>query len=183
MPGEIHLLGPDVVVIRRGREVHLSEQGARLLALLAGVRRAVTRDWLITAMWPELDYETGRKRLKVAIFRLRQAIDLAPGELIVANRNGVVLDAAGWRVDIWEFLDLAAGDTADRLAAFALYKGDVGFRQLAYDDALGELRDELRERWLALGSALVADGALGAQLVARRAGELGIDSSGLRAIS
>lgn len=183
VPGEIHLLGPDVVVIRRGREVHLSEQGARLLALLAGVRRAVTRDWLITAMWPELDYETGRKRLKVAIFRLRQAIDLAPGELIVANRNGVVLDAAGWRVDIWEFLDLAAGDTADRLAAFALYKGDVGFRQLAYDDALGELRDELRERWLALGSALVADGALDAQMVARRAGELGIDSSGLRAIS
>lgn len=182
LPGELRLLGSDVVVVCQGREVHLSEQSARLVVLLAGARREVTRDWLITAMWPELDYETGRKRLKVATHRLREALDLPPGSFVVADRRGVVLDVAGWRVDLWEFRDLAAGDTAARLQAFAMYTGDLSFRQLAYDDPVSELRDEVRDEWLALAADLVSAGELEARAVSQRAAELGIERSSLRSL-
>lgn len=174
-PGEITLLGPDVVVSRCGRTVRLSEQSARLVVLLAGARRSVTRDWLITAMWPDLDYETGRKRLKVATHRLREALDLPPGEFVVADRRGVALDVAAWRVDLWGFRDLAPGDTTARLRAFGMYTGDIAFRQLAYDDAVADLRDDVREEWLSLGAELVASGELDAATVAKRVRELGIE--------
>lgn len=182
LPGEIRMLGPDVVVVCSGREVRLSEQSARLVVLLADARKALTRDWIIDAMWPDLDYETGRKRLKVATHRLREAIEVPPGTFIAADRGGIALDVPGWRVDLWEFRDLAAGDTAGRLRAFSMYQGDLCFRQLAYDDTVTELRDMLRDEWLALGTELVVDGELDPHVVAARARELGIERSGLRAI-
>ncbi len=175
-PGEILVLGPDVVMRRYGREVHTGGMAARMVVLLVAHRRAVTTDWLLEQLWPGEDPEVGRNRLKGLLFRSRRLLDLGRGELFVRDEHGISLvPGPAWRIDAWDFWDLSRGSTPERRQAFELYRGDLCFRQFAYDDELAAERGRLRDRWLELTLGLLAEGEMDAGDVADRALRLGIE--------
>ncbi len=172
--GRLRALSPDLLIERDGQTIQLGDVQAKLLALLAAVRRPVTTDWIVTALWSEADIDAGRNRLGAVLHRLRQKLNLVPDELIRRSRHGIELDGAGWEIDVWQFWELSAGDDDDQMAAIAMYRGDLVGRQLAYDDALEGERDRLRRRWLETARSLVAAGHLTEDQVATRAHRLGI---------
>lgn len=149
--GEVRVLQPDLVVRRFGNEVALGAVLSKLVVLLAAVGRPVTTDWIIEALWPEIDPDRGRHRLKAAIYRLRKHLALGPGELVLRTEHGVELKATdGWFVDTAAFLRLAKGTAEERREAAALYGADLAERQFAYDDLVAEERVRWRERRSAL---------------------------------
>jgi hypothetical protein len=171
--GKLRVLVPDVTVTRGDREVRLGTMQARLMAVLAGARRPVTTDWVVTALWPEADLASGRNRLAALVHRIRQRLDLLPDELLRRTRDGLELDGHGWSIDAWTFWDLTAGGPDDRERALELYQSDLAGRQLAYDDLLEEERDRLRQRWAETVRDLVELGRLTRRDAADRAVRLG----------
>lgn len=171
--GSLRVLVPDVVVGRGEREIRLGDMQARLMAVLAAARRPVTTDWVVTALWPEADLESGRNRLAALIHRIRQRLDLLPDELLRRTRHGLELDGHGWSIDVWNFWDLSQGSAEDQQRALDLYQADLAGRQLAYDDLLEEQREVLRGRWRDVVRTLVERGSLTAQEAHERAHRLG----------
>jgi DNA-binding SARP family transcriptional activator len=163
------------VIERDGQTVQFGDVQAKLLALLAAVRRPVTTDWIVTALWPDADLDAGRNRLGAVLHRLRQKLNLLPDELIRRSRHGIELDGSGWEIDVWRFWDLSSGDVADRLAAVDLYEADLVARQLAYDDLLEGERARLRRRWQETSRSLVEAGALTEDQLEVRSHRIGHD--------
>lgn len=174
--GAVRVLHPDVAVERDGRSITVGDVQARLLAVLAAARRPVTTEWVITALWPEVDPDAGRNRLAAVLHRLRQKLALMPDELLRRTRHGLELDPTGWEVDLWRFWELSDGTTDDRLAALELYQSDLAARQLAYDDVIEEHREQLRRRWLHTVRSLVAAGVLSEAEAQARAHRLGYEA-------
>jgi hypothetical protein len=173
--GRLRVLAPDLLIERDGATVRVGDVQAKLLALLAAVRRPVTTDWIVTALWSEADLDAGRNRLGAVLHRLRQKLNLLPDELIRRNRHGIELDGTGWEIDVWQFWDLSGGDEAERLAAYEIYGSDLAARQLAYDDLLDVERGRLRRRWRETAASLVDAGRLTADQVEARGHLLGLD--------
>jgi hypothetical protein len=148
-------LAPDLYVVRDGRRIQPGDVQAKLLALLAAVHRPVTTDWIVTALWSDVDLDSGRNRLAAVLHRLRQRLDLAPDELIRRTRHGIELVDTGWDVDVWRFAKLSWGDADERRAAIELYGADLVARQFAYDDLLDDHRARLRDRLLETIRSLV----------------------------
>ena len=171
--GTLRVLVPDVTVSQGDREVRLGDMQARLMAVLAAARRPVTTDWVVTALWPDADIESGRNRLAALVHRIRQRLDLVPDELLRRTRQGLELDGRGWSIDVWNFWDLSAGTDEEQERAIDLYHSDLAARQLAYDDLLEEQRDLLRERWVDTVRSLVEHGRLSAQDAMARAHRVG----------
>ncbi len=129
-------LAPDIRGDRDGQHIRPGDVQAKLLALLAAVRRPVTTDWIVTALWQDVDIEAGRNRLGAVLHRLRQRLGLAPDELIRRNRHGIELDDTGWDIDVWRFAELSRRHAEERRRAMDLYGADLVARQFAYDDLL-----------------------------------------------
>jgi hypothetical protein len=168
------VLAPDCLVVRGGRELRVGDAQAKLLTLLATARRPVTTDWIVTAMWDDVVPEAGRNRLAAIVHRLRQRLALAPDELIRRSRHGIELDGSGWDIDVWRFWELSGGSTDDRRRALALYRSDLVARQLAYDDAVDEERDRLRDRWVETIRSVVEAGAMSTDEANATAQQLGM---------
>jgi hypothetical protein len=150
-------LAPDLYVVRDGRRIQPGDVQAKLLALLAAVHRPVTTDWIVTALWSDVDLDSGRNRLAAVLHRLRQRLGLAPDELVRRTRHGIELVDTGWDIDVWRFAKLARGSADERREAIDLYGADLVARQFAYDDQLEEHRVRLRDRWLEVVQSLVDD--------------------------
>ena len=181
--GEIVTLAPDLEVRVGGEAVPLRPGLSRLLAVLVAERRPVTTDRVVDLLWPECDADTGRNRLRVALFRLRRALRIDTEELLVRGRDGVALvPPPGWRVDAWEFWELSQGSVDDRRRALDLYGADFCARELAYDDAVAAERARLRARWSDLAAALVDTGDADPLTVARTALDLEIDDPHLAGV-
>ena len=112
----------------------------RLLAVNAG--RAVHRERIVDALWPDADAETGTRNLQVAISTLRQVLEpgVARGEssLLIRDGDAYLLAASdGADIDALAFQKAAmagqeavrAGDAEQAIAAFTraleLYTGDL----------------------------------------------------------
>jgi hypothetical protein len=168
-------LAPDLHVVRDGRRIQPGDIQAKLLALLAAVHRPVTTDWIVTALWKDIDPDAGRNRLAAVLHRLRQRLGLAPGELIRRSRHGIELVDDGWDIDVWRFAELSRGSAAERREAIDLYGADLVARQFAYDDLLEEHRVRLRDRWLETVRSLVDDDELSELDALAVAQRLGLD--------
>ena len=131
-----------------------SSRTAALLARLAFFpQQAHTRAELIELLWPDGDPEAGRPRLRVVLASLRRQLeppDIAPGSVLVADRNVIQLHSDTCRCDVAEFeaaLKAAArAPTHERKRAaldraITLYTGELlpGF----YDDWIVEERERL----------------------------------------
>jgi DNA-binding SARP family transcriptional activator/pimeloyl-ACP methyl ester carboxylesterase len=75
-----------------------------LLAYLAVTQRAHTREALVTLLWPDFDYSSGRSDLSRTLFTLKKTIG---SHFILADANSVSLNPeAGLRVDVHQFRQL-----------------------------------------------------------------------------
>ncbi len=174
--GELLVLGPDVRVRRFGREIRPRSTNAKFLALLAGERRAVTTEWMVESLWPNVAPDVGRERLNSLVYRLRCLLDLDSDELVLRERHGLELDpGTTWRVDARDFADALGGDTEERLRCLDLYRDGYCRRQFAYDDEIAATRSRFEGLWIRLVGSLLADGALSRDEVLARATRLRID--------
>ncbi len=118
--GQLRAISGDRVVTQFG-----SRKVAALLARLALFpKRAHGREELIDLLWPEADLDTGRNRLRQALFALRRLLE-PPGapEVLLVDRASVRLNAAGFSCDAAEFE--AHVRARDGAAALALYVGEL----------------------------------------------------------
>jgi len=128
----IRLLGR--VEARQGETVvsrFATRQAARLFVYLAGnVGKNASRESLIEMLWPDVDLETGRNRLRVALASIRRLIELPgtrPGSVLVADRTHLRLSDDACRVDAHEFrrsVNRAMAEPSQQRAAELLIQAD-----------------------------------------------------------
>jgi TolB-like protein/DNA-binding SARP family transcriptional activator len=89
-----------------------------LLAMLAAARtRGVSRDRLITFLWPDADAENGRSFLSDSVYRINQALG---GDVILTPGDELRLDATRLPSDIEEFEEaLARGNPEEAVRLYA----------------------------------------------------------------
>src|SRR5581483_818894 len=169
---QIRCLGP-FVVTSGGREISPStDKGGQykaweLLAFLAvQPGGAAPRDKVLGAIWPAAHEERGRKRMGLAMVRLRELLlRQIPGltsDIIRAERNGTCrLDMTVVSSDVQQFLELCRAARKQPPAeakvsyqrAIALYRGDL-LSDRSYqwlderDDSGASLRERCREHYL-----------------------------------
>jgi DNA-binding SARP family transcriptional activator len=147
-PARIYLLGRfalevegraiDAGAFRRRRPVQL----LTTLALAQG--RALHREQLIDALWPEKDLDAGANNLHRALHDLRRITGV---ELVRIDHGVVRLDAGAW-IDVAEFEQACSSVELARLAeGVALYQGDL-LPDDPYADALAARRQALRQRFV-----------------------------------
>jgi len=167
--GEIRLLAPDGHAVVGGERVDLTPNQAKLLAALSTRGHPVTVDWLLEVMWPEVAPDVGRNRLRVLLHQLRRTLSIETDELLLRTRSGLELVADDrWIVDVTELQAALAPDSPEQVHA-VLHSGiHLLDRQLAYDDAVTEMRDDLRQQWIRTALRLLDRGLLtGEQLTFR----------------
>jgi DNA-binding SARP family transcriptional activator len=136
-----------------------------LMQFLAAYRhRSVSRDELITAVWPDTDEDGGRHRLHQAVYALRRtlhAIDPDHSPIVCGDGGYRLHDEVAVWVDVEEFDDLGSAasrcfaarrpDEAIELGqqALRLYRGDFLCQVTGVDWATLE-RNRLRARFVQL---------------------------------
>ena len=116
--------------------------GALLARLALLPQRAHPREELVELLWPGVDLDVGRNRLRNAVSSLRRMLEppgVASGSVLVADRQGVQFAPGASRCDAVEFEAVVrAGDAA---GGRAMYGGELlpGF----YDDWIQEERHRL----------------------------------------
>lgn len=127
----------------------------RRLALIAMIARAghrgVSRDRLISTLWPDADEEAARQALKQSLYALRR--DAGVGELFVGTRD-LSLNAEVARSDVIDFEECARSGQLERAAA--CYTGTFldGFRLTAVPEFECWMEEERRSLEAALASVL-----------------------------
>jgi DNA-binding SARP family transcriptional activator len=171
-PLRLHLLGRFEVIQgdapvpphawRRRRPADLLQ----LVALAPG--RTLSREAVVSALWPDKDPASGANNLHRALYDLRQILG---GRFVDIERGRLSLDPSV-QLDVDAFERAAAGGTPERLAeAVALYRGDlVGGSAAPWVTAR---REELRRRFaeaavpLAHAAAEAGDAAAAVPLLRR----------------
>ncbi len=149
---EVRALG-GLAVEREGRRLLGAAAQPRRLALLAMIARAgprgISRDRLLSTLWPESDDESGRHALKQALYALRR--DAGAGELFLGTRE-IQLNPDEVRCDVVEFEELVRRGELERAAA--RYEGAFldGFRL----SAVPEFENWVEDERLALERTLIA---------------------------
>ncbi|HVK04596.1 MAG TPA: hypothetical protein VM490_14045 [Armatimonadaceae bacterium] len=107
MAWRIHLLGK-VEAVREGRTLSHFES-ARVIALLARLalypRRVHPREELVELLWPDVEAEAARGRLRRALLVLRRQLEdgLPSGSVLVADRRSVRLNRETFATDVADF--------------------------------------------------------------------------------
>jgi tetratricopeptide (TPR) repeat protein len=97
-----------LIDLERGQVVHL-KQSARLLGQIALAQGPVSRDAMLAYLYPEVDGQISRNRLRVALSKLRSIF----GPAIHETTKGISLDPQYVGCDAWELLsELAAVENA-----------------------------------------------------------------------
>src|SRR5262249_24483640 len=105
-PLQVRLLAPEAIILASGAAIALPTTATKLLALLALEPGPVRTGALLAALWPDVDRDTGRRRLKVHLHRIRSALgdDERGGGLVTREHDALELDASGiLRIDVREF--------------------------------------------------------------------------------
>lgn len=138
----VRLLGAIEARDANGQAVRLPSRAASLLLarLLLAPGRLHPREELVELLWPGVDLDVGRNRLRQALSTLKSQLEAGrPEPVILADRLGLRLAAGAVHSDVAEFEQhLRAGDWAQ---AEATYGGELlpGF----YDDWVIDERGRL----------------------------------------
>lgn len=163
------LTGHDLVI---DAEPATSIQGARpralFVALLLNANADVSRDWLAFLLWPDIQQQLARQRLRMTLLNLRNALKDLDEIEIDAKAETLRMNLDRRQVDIFRFEDAVSGTTpAEDL--IDLYKGDLlgHFPSISdeFDSVLSERRNNLRGLYLAaadreLQRAIASDDAV-----------------------
>jgi predicted ATPase/DNA-binding SARP family transcriptional activator len=134
---EIRMFGPmEVRICGRPLPRLRSRKGLWLLALLAlRAGRAVEREWLCGALWPDDDASDARGSLRQSLYDLRQAMGPAAARLRSSTGHAISLDLTG------AFVDVSAFDTAMARSDEASLEAGVHLRR-------GPLLEGCAEEWV-----------------------------------
>ncbi len=167
---QIHALGGFKVLVDGEAIPETRWRGSQSKNLLKGILAhgpgEIPQEVLMEAIWPETDPETGERNLKVALHRLRKALEpaLDPklGSSYVHLKQGCLsLDPELCETDVNRFLSLAeegrtiekAGDFAGAVLLYSkaveAYAGDF-LPQDLYDPLAGARRQEIKRFYLDL---------------------------------
>ncbi|MCB0099623.1 MAG: hypothetical protein KDE46_28010 [Caldilineaceae bacterium] len=124
---KFNFLGQFEIIVGSARVTHFHSDKVRaLLAYLALEPKAHERAVLAALFWPEIAEKHARTNLRSAIYRLRQALDVATSgsaaQLLTVSRQSVQLNAEGAIIDVHRFqmlLDEAAATSPPPLEALA----------------------------------------------------------------
>lgn len=164
-------------ILREGEPIRTSEWRSKkardLLKILVARRgRAVPREVLMEALWPDEDADKLANRLSVALTTLRTVLDPERRHglehFVTGGKSTVGLDLENIRVDVLNFLQQASsalelrsagsqGANARLREAEASYTGDF-LEEDAYEDWSVPLREEARAAYIGVLRAL-ADAA------------------------
>jgi ATP/maltotriose-dependent transcriptional regulator MalT/DNA-binding SARP family transcriptional activator len=160
LPAAISLLG-GLEVIRGGRRIDLPPgRPAQAVKAVAAAGGRMHAEELIEALWPEVDPESGRKRLRNVLNRLREAA----GDLLVREEDTLAL-AEGTEVDAAVFEQEArravaglrsAGDLGLARSALARYRGPL-LPEDPYEPWAAAPRERLARLAIALVDLLARD--------------------------
>jgi DNA-binding SARP family transcriptional activator len=164
LPVGISLLGR-FELTQGGRVVALpAGQGRQLLKFLAVSGGRVQVDEAVEALWPDIDPDAGRNRLRTVLGRLRAAV----GDVVARDEEslvlGVVVDSDVARFENEARHALAIGTTENRAgvalarAAIVRYRGDL-LPDDPYETWAAGPRERLRRRALALLDLCARDAA------------------------
>jgi ATP/maltotriose-dependent transcriptional regulator MalT/DNA-binding SARP family transcriptional activator len=164
LPVGITLLGR-FEVTRGGRVVALpAGQGRRLLKFLAVCGGRAHADEAMEALWPEIDPESGRNRLRTVLGRLRAS----GGDLVVRDDESLVLgdfvdtDIARFQADSRKALAIGVTDSRAAVAlaraGIVRYRGDL-LPDDPYEPWAAGPRERLRRQALALLDLCAGDAA------------------------
>lgn len=147
----IHLLGGFSLAAPDGPLISVGSKKAQgLLAYLAlAPGWSATRDKLTGVLWSDRDGEHARNSLRQVLTGLRR--DLAPigFEILVADRDHLMLKTDRVRVDVKEFEDLAGSANPDELeTAVRCYRGSLLDGIFALDDEFEQWASQQRSRLL-----------------------------------
>ncbi len=172
----IKVLGPQLLVERKGRKITLTKAGATLVGLLAFERKKLTSEWIMEKMWPNVDPNQGANRLKVTLHRLRSQIGVRNDELILRDEYGLWLDPGkGWQIDLWEWLQLIEGSVEMQLKAIMNFHVNVLDQQFTYSDEFDSYRDFVQSRWFKTAATLIKQNELNKEKFEIRISELGLN--------
>ncbi len=177
-PYRIELFG-GVRVLKGGRVIARLQPprtGTLLACLALAPDAGRPREELMELLWPEVEPETGRNRLRQALHVLREALqaeDPEAGRIVVSDRNCIRLDSQLANVDLAEF------NAAVRASVVA---GGVDRRRSALETCIelhcGELLPGYYDDWLVSGrervASLYSDSLLALAAILEEAGETDI---------
>ena len=150
---ELTLLGTFALRLPDGQAVELPGQKDRallaILALAGGTPQS--RDKLAGLLWSDRGEPQARDSLKHALTRIRQSLGETSAAALVADRQSVRLDPAGFSVDVARFEQLVREGTPDALEqACALSAGDlldgISIRDAGFEEWLQTERQRLRRQ-------------------------------------
>ncbi len=173
---EVKIMGSDLVVMKNGRSLPLTDTAALLLTYLVLERKPVTTSWLMEQLWPGENPEKSQNRLKVLLFRLRKSLDLARDELISRDSRGFSLDPA-WSYDYIKFMRLIRSDPESKLRALREFPISLCSRQFRYNDEISWKREEVHVLWRDAATWLVDEGMLSPEEALSRAREVDLQFS------
>jgi hypothetical protein len=152
----LRVLGPGVEAHRGTSVTAFSDLPARILVELVLARHPLTTEQLTETIWPDSDPGRSRERLKAAVWRIRQQLSLDPDELLTRGPAGLALHlGTRWRIDLWDYLDLAGGGPQEQARALSLLRHDLCSQQFRYDDQLEDRRRDLHRHWARLARGLL----------------------------
>ncbi len=166
MPGlEISLLGPPRLrTPAGGRERSVEGPAGDLLTCLVLNRdHPVRRESLVAWLWPDIVWQSGRRRLNTTLYRLRSLLEpdaSRPRFLLSPSRREIVFSS---ETDCW--LDL---DVFERTVARLVGPGDLGRHDVAQLDAAvalyrGDLCESANGTWVVSERVRLANLALAAR--------------------
>jgi adenylate cyclase len=147
----IRVLGPPLIEYAGQIISGLPKRGLALISFLATEKgRIVSRDKLVDLLWPDVETETGRHRLRNCLLSTRSRFGEGGFQHLISQDNGLKLPAEGVTTDADEFRKLAASSDRLSLAAAArLYRGELLAEMSpvspVFDDWLRDRRNEFSE--------------------------------------
>lgn len=143
----ISLLGaPALVDGERVQPLAISEKTLALLVVLAcEAGRPISRAWLASILWPDVDEAQARANLRRHFYKLTKALPPSAGDPLVLGRNTAQWNAdCGFSVDVMLFE--AALRSGDLEQAVRLYRGPLCVG--AFDEVILERREDLGAHYM-----------------------------------
>lgn len=165
VPGKVMVTTLGGFQVRRdGWQVRLAPQAARLVKVVISAGHPVHVEQVIEALWPEVDLQTGRRRLRNLLSKVRLA-----GGAIVGREADTLFLTAEVQVDAASFSALASAATGSTRSAgdgvsvrrllrqaAKLYTGDF-LPEDPYELWAGPVRERLRRQWLRVLDTLATE--------------------------
>lgn len=153
--GEIHFRNADAAISG-------VPSAALFVLLVLHHREPLSREYLASVLWPDVDAATARQRLRMALLKMRHQLGGDFQAKLKATKDNICLLLKPEDCDITLFEQVSSSDGLPvRLSAIELYAGDLLTRFPEVSESFGSVlrkhRSELRSRYFSLSHSFLED--------------------------